>query len=289
MKFHSLVTAAASYAALSSASQAVGIIGIGSDNNFYQFDSASPGSVAQFGPNGAASGLVDIDIHGANGLLYGIAAGGAVSSINYGNGGLTAAYSPLTAYGSAVTAFDHNPFADRVRIVAGNSNFRIVPNVVTPPQAAGTPGTVTTDGSFSFFDSTGTSARSGVTILGVGYTFPIDNPASTSLFSITSDGFLNSHTSPAGSFGTGLAVGVVGLGFIPVGAGFDIGLDGFGYAFDGSALSQINLTTGTSTSFGAIGLPGGVSLTSLAVIPEPSSILLGSLAGLALLRRRRGL
>lgn len=166
---------------------------------------------------------------------------------------------------------------------AGNFNYRIVPNVVTPPQAPGTPGTVTVDGKFSFFDSTGADSRPGLTLLGAGYINPINNAPSTLLYTLTSDGFLNSHSTPAGSFGNGNAVGTVGLGFVPVCSGFDIGQDGFGYAYDGTNLRQINLTSGTSTSLGAV----GVGLRSLAVIPEPTAALLGAGASLGFLRCRR--
>lgn len=283
MKSHYLIRITTLYGAFAAAAQAVSIFGIGIDNNFYLFDSSSPGTVVQVGASGAASSLVDLDVHGADGRLYGMAANGAVSSIHTGNGQLTAAYSPLTPYGAAVTAFDHNPLADRVRVVAGNLNYRIVPNVVTPPQAPGTIGAVTTDGTFSFFDASGMLSRTGLTVLGAGYTNPVDNPSSTLLYTLTSDGFLNSHSSPAGSFGNGNAVGSVGLGFIPVGSGFDIGVDGFGYGYDGMNLRQINLATGTSISLGQV----GVGLRSLAVIPEPSSALLTAVASLGVLRRRR--
>ena len=290
MSHTSLRTAAIAYALLTATSKAVGIFAIGTDNNFYRFDSASPGSVSQFGMNGAASGIVDIDVHGADGKLYGSTSTGAVSSINSTNGTQAAAYSPSTPYDAPLTAFDHNPAADRVRIVAGNFNYRIVPNVVTAPQPAGVPGTVTPDGTFSFFDSTGMTPRTGITVLGAGYTNPIDNAPSTLLYTLTSDGFLNSHSTPAGAFGNGNAVGIAGLGFTPVGAGFDIAsaaLGGFGYAYDGTSLRQINLGTGTSVSLGSVGLPVGVSVRSLAVVPEPSTLLLGALAGFGLLRRQR--
>lgn len=283
MRKYPIITAAAVYGAMIASSQAVSIYGIGIDNNFYRFDSLSPGTVTQVGAAGIAASLVDIDVHGADGRLYGMEANGNTSSISYVNGSLTSAYSPSTAYDASVTAFDHNPAADRVRIVAGNFNYRIVPNVVTSPQLPGTPGAVTNDGTYSFFDSTGMISRPGVTVMGAGYLNPIDNAPSTLLYTITSDGFLNSHSTPSGSFSNGNAVGVVGLGFIPVGSGFDIGQDGFGYAFDGTDLRQIDLTTGTSTSLG----PVGVQLRSLAVIPEPSSTLLGAVAALGFLRRRR--
>ncbi len=283
MNIHRItITAAAAYGALVTVSQAVSIYGIGIDNNLYKFESTSPGSVTQVGAAGAAASIVDIDVHGADGRLYGMTANGTTSSINYADGTQTFAYSPSSAYAASVTAFDHNPMADRVRIVAGNFNYRIVPNVVTPPQAAGTPGAVTDDGSYSFLDTMG-AARTGLTVLGAGYTNPINNAPATLLYTLTSDGFLNSHSTPPGQFGVGNAVGTLGLGFTPVGSGFDIGQDGFGYAYDGVNLRQINLMTGTSSSLG----PVGVGLRSLAVIPEPSAALLGAAAALGFLRRRR--
>ena len=116
-------------------------------------------------------------------------------------------------------------------------------------------------------------------------------PVSLSLYSLSSDGFLSIHTTPTATFGNGVAVGA--LGFTPVGSAFDIAPDASGsflgsaYAYDGTNLRLVNLSTGSSSSLGAIGLPGAVTLVGLAVVPEPSSILLGAAGSLFLLRRRR--
>jgi Domain of unknown function (DUF4394) len=268
--------------------QAVVIFGLGSDSRLYSFDSATPGSVSNIG---ASAGLVDIDFHGVNGLLYGVSASGSAFTVNTSTGAQSLVTTPLASL-SGLTAIDFNPLADRIRLAgSGNSNARLTPDAQSPPTATQPNGTVTADGTFSFFQSNGTTARPGVSILGVAYTNPINNPASTALYSLSSDGFLNIHTTPAGAFGNGVAVGA--LGFIPVGSGFDIAADGSGpflgsaYAYDGTNLQLVNLTTGAGSSLGAIGLPNGVSLVGLAVIPEPSSMLLGATGGLFLLRRRR--
>ena len=268
--------------------QAVIIYGLGSNSRLYSFNSSSPGSVIDIG---ASAGLVDIDFHGVNGLLYGVSASGMAYTINVTSGAQTLVTTPLASL-SGLTAMDFNPLADRIRLAgSGNSNARLTPDAQSPPTATQPNGSVTSDGTFSFFQSNGTTARPGVSILGVAYTNPINNPPGTTLYSLSADGFLNIHQSPTGTFGSGNAVG--SLGFTPVGSAFDIASDGSGtflgsaYAYDGTNLQLVNLSTGSSGSLGAIGLPTGVSLVGLAVVPEPSSLLLGAVGGLCLLRRRR--
>ncbi|MEO5714470.1 MAG: DUF4394 domain-containing protein [Luteolibacter sp.] len=278
-----IITTIITYGILTASSHAVSIFGIGTNNSLYQFDSATPGTVNQIGAAGSASNLVDIDFHGANGLLYGVSSAGLTYTVNIQTGAQTQVTTPLDTL-SGITAIDFNPLADRIRLVgSGNFNARLTPDVQTAPTATQANGTVTMDASFSLFQSDGTTARSGATVLGAGYTNPIDNPSATTLYTLASDGFLSMHTAPTGSFAIGNAVGVAGLGFIPVGSGFDIGVNGSGYAFDGTNLRLIDITTGTSTSLGAV----GVGIRSLAVVPEPSTYLLGAVACLGLLRRRR--
>ncbi|MCW1922442.1 DUF4394 domain-containing protein [Luteolibacter arcticus] len=276
-----------------SSANAVTIYTIGSDNSFYSFDSAAPGAVSQVGTSGAATGYVDVDIYGANGALYGITGSGAGSRINTANGTSTSAWTPNTnPITGSVNAFDFNPFADRVRVISngGANNYRIQPDVASLPQTVTNPGGVLVDGGFTFTDSLG-GARAGITVLGAGYTNPGDNPGSAVLYTLSSDGFLNSHTTPAGTFGNGVAVSAFGLGFTPTGSGFDIDLTNTGYALANVAgvtnLYTINLTTGISNLVGAVGNTPGLTFTGLAIVPEPSTALLGVLGGLALVRRRR--
>lgn len=285
MSIHSLITATLVSGALTATSGAVGIFGIGANNNLYSFDSASPGLVTQIGANGSFSNIVDIDFHGANGLLYGVSGTGQAFTINVQTGVQTLVTTPGTAL-SGITAIDFNPLADRIRLAGtGNFNGRLTPDVQTPPTATQANGTVTLDGTYAYFAADGTTVRSGVNVLGAGYTNPSNNPSGTALYTLSSDGFLNLHTAPTGTFGNGVAVGA--LGFTPVGSAFDIDIAGLGYAYDGANLRTITLATGASASLGAIGLPGGTGLRGLAVVPEPSALLLSGLAGLGLLRRRR--
>ncbi|MCW1885606.1 DUF4394 domain-containing protein [Luteolibacter flavescens] len=278
---------------LATSASAVTIYTIGSDNSFYSFDSAVPSVVTQVGAAGSAAGYVDLDVYGANGSLYGITASGSGASINLSTGASSGGWTPNTnPITGAVNAFDFNPAADRVRVISngGTNNYRVQPDFASAPQTITNPGGVTVDGGFNFTSSTGT-LRPGIFVLGAGYTNPGNNPASTILYTLSSDGFLNSHTTPAGSFGDGVAIGAAGLGFTPTGSGFDIDLEGIGYAIansDGvSNLYAIDLTTGVGTLVGAVGTTTGLTFNGLAAVPEPSTALLGALAGLALLRRRR--
>lgn len=285
MSIHSLITATLSFGALTAASQAAGIFGIGTNNNLYSFDSLSPGLVTQVGASGSFSNIVDIDFHGANGLLYGISGTGQAFTINPQTGVQTLVTTPGSAL-SGITAMDFNPFADRIRLAGtGNFNGRLTPDVQTGPTAMQANGTVTQDGTYAYFTADGSTPRTGVNVMGAGYTNPINNPADTTLYTLSSDGFLNLHTTPAAAFGNGFAVGA--LGFTPVGSGFDIDTNRVGYGYDGVNLRTISLASGASMSLGAIGLPDGVGLRNLAVVPEPSALLLSGLAGLGLLRRRR--
>ena len=169
---------------------------------------------------------MDIDFHGANGLLYGVSTSGSAFTMNTATGAQSLVTTPLSTL-SGLTAMDFNPLADRIRLAgSGNSNARLTPDVQTGPNATQPNGTVTPDGTYSFFQSDAVTARPGVSILGVAYINPTNNPANTTLYSISADGFLNIHTTPGNTFSNGVAVGA--LGFVPVGSAFDIAADGNG-------------------------------------------------------------
>ena len=269
-----IISTAIASSFIASSANAVLIFGLGSDSRLYAFDSATPGAVTNIG---LTSGLVDIDAHAVNRTLYGVSSTGLASTINLANGAQTLVTTPLTAL-TGVTAMDFNPFVDRIRLAGtGNNNNRLTPDVQSPTLQQPN-GTVSVDGNFT---------TAGFNVLGVAYTNPIDGTASTSLYSLGSNGFLHIH-SVSPQFNTLTQVGA-GLGFTPVGSGFDIDLLNNGYAYDGTNLRLVNLATGVGTSQGAIGLPGGVSLIGLAVIPEPASAMLTGLGALGMLgiRRRR--
>jgi Domain of unknown function (DUF4394) len=274
MSIRTLTTVAITSLALTGASQAVVIYGLGSAGQLYRFDSANPGAMTAVG-SGTASGVVDIDFRGSNRLLYGISASGSTSTYDLITGVSTprTTLAPGTLNG-LVSGFDVNPVADRFRVVTNASsqnNYRL-----TSPGADST--TVTPDGTF------GTPL--GVTILDVAYTNPFA-AGTTALYSIGSNGVLYSHTTAVGD-GVGTFNMMTAIGSLGVTLGSDIAFDiaqegGIAYLANGLDFYTVNLGTGLATSAGTLQF----GLSSFSAVPEPSSMLLGSLAGLALLRRRR--
>lgn len=275
MSFQSIITAALSYTLLAASAKAITIYGLGSGGQIYSFDTLAPGTLTPVG-SATAGGIVDIDFRGSNNKLYGLSGTGAASTISISNGLITPLFTPSHSLGT-VTGFDFNPTADRMRIIGGGvNNFRMVPDGI----AGMTAGTVVNgagggDGVF------GTPVS--VTLLDVAYTNPFNGIAGTSLFSIGSDGILYNHpASGAPQFNTLSAVGPLGIS-LAGDIGFDIDASGTGYLVSGNSLYTVNLASGAATLSGIL----GQSLTSIAVVPEPSAALLGSIAGLAILRRRR--
>jgi len=280
MSLQSLLTAAISYGVLTVSSHAIAVFGLGAGGQLYTFDTSTPGTMTPVGSNTAA-GVVDIDFRGSNGKLYGLTANGSFSTYNTVTGAGTFVAAPSHPF-SSVSGFDFNPAADRMRIaVNGTNNFRMVPDGIGNQMGAFTPGTVVSgatggDGPFSGLPMS-------VTLLDVAYTNPFGGGSGTTLFSIGSDGILYSHPMEGGpTFNMVEAVG--SLGFVPVGdLSFDIDATGLGYVTNGSTLYSVNLATGEANSLGTL----GQSLTSIAIVPEPSVALFAGVAGLSLLRRRR--
>ena len=276
MTLQSIITATVAYATLAATqAHAIVIYGLGSGGQIYRFDSAAPGAFNAVG-SATAAGIVDIDFRGSNNRLYGLSGTGATSTISVSNGMLTPLFNPSHSLGT-VSGFDFNPAADRMRIIGGGvNNFRMVPDGI----AGMTAGTVVNgaggaDGVFGVPMS--------VTLLDVAYTNPFNGIAGTSLYSIGSDGILYNHPAVgAPQFNVLSAVGSLGIS-LAGDIGFDIDAGGTGYLVSGSSLYTVNLTTGAAGLVGTLGQP----LTSIAVVPEPSAVLLGGVASFALLRRRR--
>lgn len=254
-------------------SHAATLFGLGADHQLYRFDSSNPAGATAVG--GSLANVVDIDVRGSTGGLYGMAASGETFLINSTTGSSTLLFAPSVSLGGPVTSFDFNAAVDRMRIVVGgNTNFRIVPDGIDGLSAGTVVNGVAGDGMYM--------TPAGVSILGAGYTNPFVNAPPVELFTIGTDGLLYLHTDGP-EFNTMTAVGT-GLGFTPgSGTGFDIDAEGIGYYANGTEFYQVDLATGTSTLVGNF----GIEMRSLAVVPEPSTLGLAALAGLTLLRRRR--
>lgn len=276
MTLQTTLIAAIASGVLAGTSHAITIFGLGAGGQLYSFDTATPGTVTAVG-SATVGGIVDIDFRGSNNRLYGITATGATSTISTLNGSLSGTFSPSHSLGGNVSGFDFNPAADRMRIaVGGTNNFRMVPDGITGT-AAGTvvSGASGGDGIFS--------VAPGVSVLDVAYINPFNGGAGTNLFSIGSDGFLYNHpASGMPTFNNMTAVGPLGI-LLAGDIGFDIAPDGTGYLVSGNSLYTVNLGSGLATPAGLI----GQNLTSIAVVPEPTTTVLLSIVGLGLLRRRR--
>ncbi len=78
--------------------------------------------------------------------------------------------------------------------------------------------------------------------------------------------------------------GAAGLAFDP--------FTGTAFVADGGAagtniLYTLNVSTGSLSPIGSLGIPGGISGLTIVNVPEPSSLVLVTLAGLAMIARRR--
>ncbi len=283
--FLSLAAVAGALLPGASSSQAALAYGLTADG-LVAFDtdapSSSSGSVFFSGLSGGDV-IVDIDFRPSDGQLYGMASTGRVYTINPSTGAATVNTSAGVGLLGVVTAADFNPVADRLRVLSeGDVNSRLTPGT----------GVYTNDGTFSYSgglpnpnlgSAAYTHSFQGVTA-GIG----------TTLYSIDIDTDSLVIHSVAPQFSSLTAVGALNFNGLGINFGVDSGFDiystgqGFntGYLTNGNTLYEVDLTNCDLTELGAIG--GAGSVTSLAVVPEPTSLLLAGLPiGLLALRRKR--
>ncbi len=248
------------------------IYGLTTTNGLVSFDSATPGSVTTIGTI-SHPGIVDIDFYPVNGELYGANNAGSLYRINTSTGAAALVTTPSSAI-TGLTVIDFNPAADRLRIFAGNNNFRLTPDVFN--NAGLTAGAVTNDGVFS---------NSEVNLAGAAYTNNFDGTSGTTLYSIDSvSNSLFTHTG-APQFSTVALVGALGFD-VGLNVGFDVDQTGIAYLTNDQNFYSVNLATGAATSLGTVGGSGLKSIAAVAV-PEASTASVLILTGLAALGRRR--
>ncbi|MDI9635366.1 DUF4394 domain-containing protein [Geitlerinema splendidum] len=244
-----------------------------SDNQLLGFNTTAPEAIlSTVNISGLAEGesLLGIDFRPADGQLYALGSTSQIYTIDTMTGTATAVGVPLspTVMGMG-QGFDFNPVPDRIRVVNdSNQNLRLNPET----------GEAIVDGTLIFADG---DANFGVdpAIVSAAYTNSIAGATTTALYGIDflrdvlvlqnppNDGILN-------TIGTGLGVNVNEF------TSFDIRTMGTtneafaaireaiptGIASDGtsaSSLYSIDLTAGTATLVGTIGV--GVSVTGLAL------------------------
>ncbi len=262
------------------------IYGLSNRNHLIRFDSATPGVVTNLG---VVSGLLPgerlegIDFRPANGLLYAVGSSSRLYTLNTDTAAATTVGSGFSTPNNGNDyGFDFNPTVDRIRIVSDQDmNRRLNPN----------------DGNLAAIDQTlGYSASDpnfgrNPRVVASAYTNNRAGATTTTLYNIDADlNALVTQTPP--NEGVLNTVGLLGVDTTEL-TGFDISSTS-GSAFASLTLSpgslqsrlyQLNLATGAATEIGAIGFNTPLSSISI-VIPEPASLTLLALAGLAGLRRR---
>lgn len=260
--------------------------GAGMDQlSFFDTDSG-PSSRVDLPLSGLAPGesLVGIDFRPATGVTYGISNSSNIYTVNTTSGGLTQLGTTLSpTLNGSTFGFDFNPAfmgGQFARIISNLDNNRVIDG-----DNGGYLGSVEKTAVFYAMGD----ANEGVdpNINHIAYTNSVFGAGSTQQYGI--DTGLNALTTVANNAGTLTTVGGLGIDASELG-GFDIdGASGRAFAAlenaDGlsSTLYEINLDTGAASEL--FSFQGGArGLTS---IPEPSSLLLTSLAALAMLGRRK--
>jgi hypothetical protein len=260
------------------------IYGVTDTQTLVSFDS---GNTSNLLTGVAISGLQSneqvrgIDIRPSTGQLYALGSFNNVYTIDPTTGIATQVgsgpFAPPTN-GSSF-GFDFNPVIDRIRLVSdANQNLVLNPNDGTATQVTSL-----------FYGAGDMNEGLDPNIVGSAYTNSFAGASATQLYGI--DTGLDILVTQANSAGTLMTVGSVGVDLNDT-LSFDIsGATGVAFAsvvsddFSSSTFWRIDLSTGAGTALGEIG--GGALITSMTVVPAPSSMAMLGLAGLAGVRRRR--
>lgn len=285
MKRTSIVTVCLALAAAAGTPAFAGhtVYGVTSNQTLVTWDSSAPNAILTgVAINGLGSGetIRGIDFRPVNGALYALGSFNNLYTMNTSTGAVSivgaGSFTP-TLNGSAF-GFDFNPAIDRIRVVSDANQ-----NLVLHPDFGNATGVT------SLFYKTG-DANFGVdpNVVGSAYDNNFAGTPTTQLYGI--DTGLDILVKQANSAGELTTVGALGADITNL-VGFDISANGYAYAASqdvGQSISmfwRINLMTGEATAVGQIG--GGTLITSMAVLPAPSSLALCGFAALATGRRRR--
>ncbi len=296
--FKKLLMVAAVIALCSAPAQAELVYGVTDSGSLRSFDSATPGTQNTVGNvTGLLGGhtIRGIDFRPNGGALYAIstdASGGTAQmyTVNLATAMATPQGSSFALTGNTSTrvSMDFNPQADRLRIVTGDTvenNFRW--NPVSNAFVAA-------DGTLRYAAGDPNEAATPL-VAAVAYDNNFNGTTTTTLFAYV---YLIDDVSTIGNVAgnpnspnTGLMFTVGDSGVVAglASLGFDIsGATGVGYLNIDTTGSNddfytINLGTGAVSPVGSLGTPW----LDISVVPEPTTLTLVGLAGLALLRRRR--
>ena len=211
---------AATLAVSATTVSAVPIYGLTTQNNLFEFDSATPGtidssqSITGLQPNEFIQG---IDFRPANGLLYALGSTNRLYTLNQNINSPsfgaatpvgTGSFAPPVLNGSAF-GFDFNPVIDRIRVVSDTDrNYVLNPNDGTATQVTNL-----------FYGPGDPNAGTNPNVVGSAYTNNFAGTTSTQLYGIDSRlDILVTQANSAGTLGTVGPLGVATTNLV----GFDI-------------------------------------------------------------------
>ncbi|MGB3203107.1 MAG: DUF4394 domain-containing protein [Nodosilinea sp.] len=246
---------------------AVDLLGLTDDNRLVSFSTSDPTKTKLLPVSGLAGTLLGIDVRPADGLVYGLTTTNQIYTLALGNDGAEATLVSTLSEpfeGGAVSGFDFNPVADRLRVVGENDqDFRI--NVDT--------GAVIVDGDLAFSPED-VNAGANPSVTGSAYTNSFAGATATQLFNL--DSVLDSLLlqSPPND-GTLQTVGELGFDLDTL-AGFEIvstSVDSnMAFAVSNATLYSLDLASGMATSLGAIGSDSAIAFQGLTAAPPRAEV-----------------
>jgi hypothetical protein len=236
-------------------------------NQLISFSTRTPTQTTTLAVTGLEGTLIGIDVRPANGLIYGLTTTNQLYTLVLKDDRAEATLVGSLSQpfeGGALSGFDFNPVADRLRLVGENDqNFRI--NVDT--------GEVFVDSDLAFAaDDFNAGANPRVT--GAAYTNSLAGSTMTQLFNLDSslDSLVLQNPPNDGTLQTvgklGVDLGTLG-GFEIVASAPDVNT---AFVVSNGALYTLNLQTGISTSLGAIGSGEAVTVQGLTAVPAPAAV-----------------
>ena len=237
--------------AFATAAQAQTVAALSGGDTLIHIDAAAKKAVKTVKITGAGP-IVGIDVRPADGMLYGLAADGAVVTIdpNTGRATVKSKLETMLPAGTVATV-DFNPVADRLRVI-GNNGMNLRANVDD--------GKVTTDGALKYADTDANKGKTPNVIAGA-YINSVKGTKSTTLYDI--DGTIGALLRQAPP-NDGVLGSIGPLGVKATLWAFDIASTGEGqnsaWLLGDDTLYSIDLQTGKATLAGKItGLTGKIS------------------------------
>ena len=250
---------AALFAPLEPVAADVQLVGLAEDNVLLRFTAERPGEVERVSVTGTSAPLLGIDYRPADGLLYGVSSTNDLYAIDAATGAARMVSTLTQGFdGTPRSAFDFNPQADRLRLIAATGQDLRVHVAL---------GAVAVDGPLAFAAGDPHAGKR-PRVTAAAYTQNVPAAPSTRLFDIDFELDVLALQDPPND-GSLRTVGPLGVDFGPTG-GFDIrsgpGGEEQAFAASGATLYAVDLASGAARALGAIG-DGRISLIGLAVRP----------------------